>query len=180
MPTLTVWCIDKANVVTKVVDTCDELYALIRPCLQHQRYFDDVEVFFPQYKPTPANTDLVVYYLATPDSVAFVLDGAADSTVGEDEGQTIWSTGGSGTVLKYVSEVRVGAGAKASARALAKLTFHEFMHNKLKVGDAMHSRGGLAGASVDENTQLTTQNAKDFGQALVRQHVQWMDGYDGL
>jgi hypothetical protein len=180
MPTLTVWCIDKANAVTKLVDTADEIYDLIVPCLKYQKYFDDVDVFFPQYKPSPLNTDLVVYYLATPDSVGFVLDGQADSTVGEDEGQTIWSTGGSGSTLKYCSEVRVGAGAKASARGLAKLTFHEFMHNKLKIGDAMHSRGGLAGTSVDENTPLTTQNAKDFGQALSKQHVQWMDGYDSL
>jgi hypothetical protein len=145
-----------------------------------QIYFDDVGVYFPQYKPVPDNTDLVVYYLNGPDSVAFVLDGQADSTVGDDEGQTIWSTGGGGSILKYCSEVHVGPGAKASARALAKLTFHEFMHNKLKIGDALHSHGGLAGGSVDENTQLTTQNAKEFGQALTRQHVQWMDGYDGL
>jgi hypothetical protein len=180
MPTLTVWCIDKANVVTKVVDTCDEISALITPCLQYQSYFNDVDVFFPQYKPSPANTDLVVYYLATPDSVAFVLDGNADQAVPEDGGQTIWSNGGSGSAFKYCSEVRVGAGAKASARGLAKLTFHEFMHNKLKMGDGMHSKGGLAGASVDESTALTTQNAKDFGQALTKQHVQWIDGYDSL
>ena len=180
MPALNVWCIDKASVVSKLSDTCAEIRDLITPCLKYQNYFDDVGVYFPQYKAVPDNTDLVVYYLNGPDSVAFVLDGQADSAVGDDEGQTIWSTGGSGGILKYCSEIHVGPAAKASARALAKLTFHEFMHNKLKIGDALHSHGGLAGASVDENTQLTTQNAKEFGQALTRQHVQWMDGYDGL
>lgn len=180
MPTLNVWCVDKANSVTKLVETCDELYDLFNACLPYQKYFDDVGVYFPQYKPTPANTDLVVFYLATPDSVAFVLDGNADSTVSEDEGQTVWSTAEGGGVFKYCSEVRVGSASKASPRALAKLTFHEFMHNKLKLGDALHSHGGLAGASVDENTKLTKQNAKEFGQALTKQHVQWIDGYDSL
>jgi|SRR4051812_20841211 hypothetical protein len=180
MPTLTLWCIDKANVVTKLVDTADEIYNLIVPCLQHQKYFDDVDVFFPQYKPNPLNTDLVVYYLANQDSVGHVLDARAASTVAEDDGQTTWSTGGNGSTLQFCSEVRVGASAKSSALGLAKLTFHELMHNKLQVGDALHSRGGLAGASVDENTPMTTKNAKDFGQALVKQHTQWMGGYDNL
>jgi hypothetical protein len=179
MPTLDIWCIDKASVVTKLVETCDEIRALMFPCLKHQSHFDDIGVYFPQYKCSPTNTDLVIYYLNTPDSVAFVLDGNADSTLGEDSGQTIWSTA-EGGVWKHCSELRVGAGTKANPRALANLTFHEFLHNKLKIGDTMHSRGGLAGASVDENTQLTTQNAKDMGQALSKQRVQWMGGYDSL
>ena len=156
MPTLTVWCIDKANVVTKLVDTADEISNLIVPCLKHQNYFDDVDVFFPQYKPNPLNTDLVVYYLANQDSVGHVLDARAAATVAEDDGQTSWSTGGNGSTLKFCSEVRVGSTSKSSAVGLAKLTFHEFMHNKLQVGDTLHSRGGLAGTSVDENTVMTT------------------------
>jgi len=179
MPTLDIWCIDKASVVTKLSDTCDEIRELMLACLKHQKYFDDVGVYFPQYKCSPANTDLVVYYLNSPDSIAVVLDGHADSTLAEDEGQTIWSTA-EGGVWKHCSEVRVGSSAKGNARALANLTFHEFMHNKLKIGDAMHSKGGLAGASVDENTILTPQNAKDMGQALSKQRVQWMGGYDSL
>jgi hypothetical protein len=180
MATLTVWCIDKANVVTRFSETIDELQALFDLCLKHQRYFDGVDIYFPQYRPVPENTDLVVYYLASPDSVAFVLDEKADSYVSEDSGQTAWSTGGSGKVLQYCSEVHVGSIARSNPRALAKLTFHEFMHNKLKVGDSLHSRGGVAGKSVGPDTKLTTQNAKDFGQALIKQHVQWIDGYDGL
>ena len=179
MTTLTVWCIDKSNVVTKYADTCNEIRDLLTECLKYQKHFDDVEVYFPQYKCSPENSDLVVYYLASSDSVAFVLDEHADSVVGEDQGQTIWSAP-PGKVAVFCSEVHVGGGAKASARALAKLTVHEFMHNKLKIGDSLHSHGGLARASVDENTPLTKQNAKELGQALVKQRIQWMDGYDSL
>jgi len=183
MPTLNIWLIDKSSVVHKVVDTCNEIRALMLPCLKRQSYFDDVDVYFPQYKPSPENTDLVVYYLNDGMSVAAKLNEKADAYVAQDQGQTIWSDVGdtnAGKITLHCSEVHVGPRAQASAMGLAKLTVHELMHNKFKLKDALHAQGGLAAGDFNENTKLTDTNAKLFGGALSNQRLQWMDGYHHL
>ena len=43
--------IDRANTVWKLVETCDEIRALMAPCLKKQTYFSDFGVYFPQYQP---------------------------------------------------------------------------------------------------------------------------------
>ena len=182
MPTLNIWLIDKSSVVHKLVDTCDAIRAIMRKCLAKQTYFDDVDVYFAQYKPSPEITDLVVYYLNDGWSVANKLDERSDDYVPADQGQTIWADVGpkDKKVTLFCSEVHVGPRAQASATGLANITVHELMHNKFKLKEDLHSKGGLAAAEFNEYTELTKDNATQFGPVLSNHRRQWMDGYDHL
>jgi hypothetical protein len=62
------------------------------------------------------------------------------------------------------------------AALIANLMFHEFMHNKLNLGDALHTRNGLAAATVSPSSQLTTENINDMAAALDTKRPQWVEG----
>ena len=62
------------------------------------------------------------------------------------------------------------------AALIANLMFHEFMHNKLNLGNEMHTKNGLAAATVTAGTQLTVENINDMAAALDTRRPQWVDG----
>ncbi len=63
---------------------------------------------------------------------------------------------------------------------LGALAFHESMHHKMLTGHALHSQGGLASATVDKNTQLTSPNKEGMAKALTTKVTQWPDGFTKL
>ena len=62
------------------------------------------------------------------------------------------------------------------AALIANLMFHECMHNKLNLGNTLHTRNGLAAATVTAATRLTTENINDMAAALDAPRPQWVDG----
>jgi hypothetical protein len=66
------------------------------------------------------------------------------------------------------------------AEVLARLAFHECMHNKLRLGNETHGRGGLASASVSADTQLTEQNVANMAAAMKTAVPQWPEGFGFL
>jgi len=59
---------------------------------------------------------------------------------------------------------------------LAKLIFHEAMHNKLAMGNEMHPKAGLAASPVGPNSALSQPNIADMAAALDRDRPQWTAG----
>jgi len=60
---------------------------------------------------------------------------------------------------------------------LAKLAFHELMHNRLKQSDdQLHPQGGLGGASITPATKLNDRNIKTMQAALNTPITQWTAG----
>ena len=86
-------------------------------------------------------------------------------------GVTAWTTGAGGTTG---SEVYVG---RMNPALTARVIFHETMHNKTHWNDLrLHSRGGLASATVMENTRLTDRNIQDMARVLGNNRPQWTGG----
>lgn len=86
-------------------------------------------------------------------------------------GVTAWATGAGG---KTGSEVYVG---RMTPALVARVAFHEAMHNKTHWNDRrLHGRGGLARATVLDNTRLTRQNIQDMARLLGRNRAQWTGG----
>jgi hypothetical protein len=60
---------------------------------------------------------------------------------------------------------------------LAKLAFHELMHNRLQLGNAMHRDDGLrTGRDITPATPYTDQNKRDMAAALKKSVPQWVGG----
>ena len=74
----------------------------------------------------------------------------------------------------------VVADGDSETRTIANLTFHELMHNKLKMGDEMHSLGGLAVSVVDSSLRPSTGNVARMSAALLTKRPQWTGGFEQL
>jgi hypothetical protein len=61
-------------------------------------------------------------------------------------------------------------------KLLAALAFHEGMHNRLLLGQALHNRTGMAEATVTPSTVVTPENASQMAAALKTRVTQWPDG----
>jgi hypothetical protein len=64
---------------------------------------------------------------------------------------------------------------------LAKIAFHELMHNRLRLSNAeLHGQGGLASASIQANTPLTPANIQSMAKVIADPITQWTEGIDIL
>ena len=93
------------------------------------------------------------------------------------------SVGDTTGLTKWVGAVMgsdVFAFTLSSVAKIANTTFHEFMHNKQKLGDEMHHQGGMASEGVDGSTALTSANIDTMAAALTRKQLQWIGGFDAL
>jgi hypothetical protein len=73
-----------------------------------------------------------------------------------------------------LSEVYV-AGSMPALR-LANVAFHELMHNKLKLGNAMHTLGGVAASPTTERAILSAEGIRRMSAALFRAVPQYTRG----
>jgi hypothetical protein len=115
-----------------------------------------------------ADTELLVYLLPFGATVCSKGKLEQGSPPAGHDGLTNPNLGGTGSeVYLHTTEMKV----------IANLMFHECMHNKLKLGNAgLHSKDGLAAASVDDKTPLTPGNIKDMAGALEKSRPQWTAG----
>jgi len=68
--------------------------------------------------------------------------------------------------------------AHTSPPYLAKLVFHEALHNKLRKDNRLHDRqSGLAAASVGESTTATKKNYALMASAIEKNVPQWLGGF---
>jgi hypothetical protein len=139
-----------------------------------------IVVLFPPAPPDNVTVqDLIVYFTPTEFSVVArltheTIDPLATRHWGLTASERPGITPQPGTAVKRASEVYP---RMLDAEVLARLAFHECMHNKLRLGNEMHARGGLASASVGADTQLTEQNIADMAAAMKNPVPQWPEGF---
>lgn len=150
---------------------------------QLQGYFDRVgKAMHPPQKitvgwipatPTVTPQDLLVYFTSTDYSVVSRLAGNKFDPLAVSH----WGF----TDFRMKNGVVTIAGSEVYTKSLqsdvlAKLAFHELMHNKLTLGNEMHSHGGLAQATVGPQTDITQRNIAEMAAAMPNAVPQWTDG----
>jgi hypothetical protein len=98
---------------------------------------DNVTVAWLAGVPNLGAADLLMYYFCKPYSLMVQAGSSSGKVPADSGGLTVFGLpNGNGTL----SEVRP-AQLISSPQQVANLTFHEFMHNKLQVGDNGHTDG---------------------------------------
>jgi hypothetical protein len=138
-----------------------ELKGLFAGCLGAT--YTDNTVVTADTSTVPSGAELLVYFVKSGQSVVKNVPAVVDLTA---MGSTIYQSG--------ASEVRV---TSSSAPLLARLAFHELMHNRLQASDAtLHPQGGLAAASVSDTTALSPANATAMSNVIGTPITQWTQG----
>jgi hypothetical protein len=130
--------------------------------------FQSALVHWLAYQPTPEPHELLLYFI--PDRSLSVVKEAGGPAGGSGDGLTWWRDS-----VGAVSEVYTSS--KQNDPAMLPLVgFHELMHNKLRLGDALlHPKGGLAGDPVAGGAP-SPSNIADMAAALKRAAPQWAKG----
>jgi hypothetical protein len=137
-------------------------------------------IWIPAIPPVLQPYELVLHFVPLEFSVAAVLSGKrGDPQINGHWGMTSWTTNRTLTV----SEVIVKS---LEADILAKLAFHELMHNKLT--NDLHAgmppqpvpQMGLASPVLDQSTNLSQGNVDAMARDLRVIHPQWTDAYQEL
>lgn len=114
--------------------------------------------------------ELLVFFMPPGLSIAASLPGATSKPDPTSDGVTIWTTA-SGAVSEVYAKTSL------DAEMLAKLAFHELMHNKLRLGDDLHkNQDGLGAREVGPSSQLTAKNIAGMKTALKNKTLQWVAG----
>jgi hypothetical protein len=132
---------------------------------------DSIRVAFIPATPSPTTSDIVVYFAPTEYSLVAEFAGRShDPLLDDGDGWTVIKPG---SPPSAASEVY----AKTfDSQLLAALAFHEAMHNKLALGNAMHSGDGMAQREVTPQTLVSPNNAREMGAAFRKPVRQWVGG----
>jgi hypothetical protein len=161
-----------------------KLYSEILLALQ--KHFDRVSaqlrpparipVAFIPAIPSPTPFDLLIYFVPTEVSIVAQFAGRSRNPLLDDgDGFTFIKTvtAGGVTTASAASEVYTKT---LDAKVLAALAFHEGMHNRLVLGQALHNRGGMAQEVVSDSTTVSNENATQMAAAFGTRVTQWPDG----
>ena len=126
--------------------------------------------------PTPTPFDLLIYFVPTELSIVSRFAGRPRNPLLDDgDGFTSIKTVTSNGVTRTSAASEVYT-KTLNPEVLAALAFHEGMHNRLAIGQALHSRSGMAHAVVDPSTTVTDENAIQMAAAFNTPVTQWPDG----
>jgi hypothetical protein len=141
-----------------------ELQTLFQTIVAASKVFSSNTVIFTPTAASPAGHGLLVYFMPSKTSVVKHVPKtpALDLT---NDGNTVYAAG--------ASEVYV---AKKDSALLARLALHELMHNRLKLGNDLHTQGGMAAQTIGPSTQLNATNIKTMAAVLDKSITQWTDG----
>jgi len=149
----------------------DAVADFFKPVVDATDRFDTVKVRSTRTAPVLARHELLCYVLPSRGSSVITREnfGSAADSLGAD-GTTAWQNRGA-----YVSEVyRGGWGVEV----LSGLIYHELMHNKLREGNSMHRRGGMAAAEISEDSEQRRVNTRRMASRLHTRHTQWIGGFE--
>lgn len=147
---------------------CEEVHALFHQVIKHKDCtFDKVRVNSTMDVPTIASHDLLIYIFKNSNCSPVASHFSASKG---PNGCTAWSGNETG------SEVYI-RGLEGPSH-VAKLIFHEAMHNKLHKGDSLHAQGGLASEIIYPDTALTEKNIESMAKALSKSQGQWTGAWD--
>ena len=118
------------------------------------------------------DNELLVFFMPDGKSIVKNMPGVTKQVDPSSDG---WTP--TGTKI-CASEVYV---RYTNAVLLAKLAFHEFMHNKLNIDDRMHySQDGLGQKIIGPETQLSRKNILTMQGVIKKGRPQWWDGITRL
>jgi hypothetical protein len=132
-----------------------QLAGLFSPVVGFDRFFENNWVFFNPTGAAPMIHELLVYFMPAGQSIVKYAPhtGTIDLSVG---GNTAFGAGASEVYVKGDDPV-----------FLAKMAFHELMHNRLKLGDSqLHPQGGVAAERINAGTLLNDRNIKSMAAVL--------------
>lgn len=154
-------------------DLCVALRDLFNPVVAHTSRFSSVWVGSTMTKPSLEPHELLIYVLPQRgDSVVGPEYGVPTSNLGDD-GFTAWRRPGEVGSEVYKHDWEPGM--------LAKLAYHEAMHNKLRYDNRrLHRLHGLASRTVEEDTRQRDRNSRLMGRNLHRHVPQWLGGFDAV
>jgi hypothetical protein len=117
-----------------------------RVCEHEESHYYSPLVLWTRGDEDPAPHELIVYLLpSSKESIikkqvkgAVIRAGKAGRTIVKD------------STVGNISEIYLDHGALVNYLAIAKMAFHELMHNKLQMGDEMHSWSNGGGGLADE------------------------------
>jgi len=136
-----------------------------------QRFSDGAEVLWSTSCPEIAAHELLIYVVpSATDSIVRdmpALRGRA-SPHPRDAGFTAWAEG--------VTASEIYPPRDTQPVRLAKLAFHEAMHNKLHVGGELHGRDGLAVSPIQPSSELSDNNKRNMAAVLGQDRPQWTGG----
>lgn len=124
--------------------------------------------------PSPSDLDVLVFITMRSHEIWKLKYPKKDLSDSSADGFTTWNPGD-----EVVATVFAGP---YGGEGYAMLIFHEIMHMKLREGEEMHARGGLASACVSPHckipvTDITKENIAVMKNAFVHNRVkQWKDG----
>jgi hypothetical protein len=142
-----------------------QLAVLFSPIVGYNSFFENNWVFFSPAAAAPMTHELLVYFMPPGLSVAKHAPNLSDPVDLSADGNTAYGAGASEVYVKYTDAVY-----------LAKLAFHELMHNRLKQGNALHKQEGLAAKKIGPTTQLNDLNIKTMSAVLRNPITQWTEG----
>ena len=136
-----------------------------------RRFSDGAEVLWSTSCPDVAAHELLIYVVPSSDD-SIVKDMPAlrgrTSPSGSDAGFTAWADD------LTASEIFPPRGTEPAM--IAKLAFHEAMHNKMHSGSDLHGQDGLAVSPLTPSSALTADNKRRMAQVLGRNRRQWTGG----
>ena len=117
-------------------------------------------------------TDLICYFMPNQSSGILRLAPGYSTGAGVSHGFTFLSASAN------ASEVYVASCRGNGATWFTELAFHELMHNKLNLGNTgLHSKGGIASATVSGGMSPSASNITDMRAALGTNQNQWTGGW---
>ena len=144
---------------------------LLAPTLEFSSKYDEAQVVVARTAPAIADHELLCYVVpARGNSVIDLQEfNISAANLGQD-GTTVWRDPATSVCEVYRHEWE--------PELLAKLVYHELMHNKLRESNRMHRRKGLASAVIEEDTEQKQANSRLMGRRLHRKQPQWLDGFN--
>ncbi len=161
------WMVDPLGALTPALAAAikSQLEGLFRTIIDKDKFFTSNSVSFSASSAAPTAHELLVYFMPSGKSVIKNVPGAKSPDLTAD-GSTVYAAGASEVYAR---------GEDASA--LARLAFHELMHNRLQQDDAtLHPQGGLAGKTISTGTQLNDKNISTMSAALQTPITQYTAG----
>ena len=148
-----------------------QLAMLFSPIVGYNNFFENNMVSFSPSAAAPVSPELLVYFMPSRTSIVKNFVGTNASVDLSADGFTAFSATASASEVYVKSDDPV---------LLARLAFHELMHNRLKMGENLHHLGGLAAAVIYKDTPLTDSNIKRMAAVLRSPITQWTAGISTL
>jgi len=144
-----------------------QLALLFSPVISN--FYEGNWVYFTADQASPMNNELLVYFMPSGQSIVQMLPGLSQTADFTSDGWTAWV----GSLV--ASEVYV---SQSDPVLLAKLAFHELMHNRFLQGNSMHSQqDGLGATSIGPSTPLTPTNIRTMAAVIQNPSQQWGAGF---